>query len=294
LIRTKKPTYFTILALLFTGASLDAQATYDPPTTDTFSQAIAGMSTVNSYTFGTAQGHTITNLQQLASSFNPYGIAGQTVIHTEWERYQAFNTTNFVFTPSSLNLTATIPANGGLFPGGINSGQIWSKATYQPTKNGKNVYAVSVRMKFPSGTGMWPGVWMFSPTAGDLSEVDIVEFLMMHWQNQFDWTGFDHGPGVGSSFYSILTNPWVWHPGSDFSLAFHNFQVIWTPDATYKYFDDKLISAEFFKWTSNKQAQLGVNLAVGSNDSSLPGLMPTSWSEFPSSVQLQSISVWGK
>lgn len=292
-MRTYKITQF-LMAVLLTGKLLSAQSSYDPPTTDTFTQATAGMSTVNIYLFGTAKGNNITNLTQLASSFNPYGISNTTVINSEWERYQPFNSTNFTFSPYSLNLTATIPTNGGLFPGGINSGQIWSKATYQPGKNGKNVYAVTVRMKFPSGTGMWPGVWMFSPTAGDLSEVDIVEFMMMTYQNQYDWTGFDHGPGVGSHFYSILTNPWVWHPGMDFSAGFHNYQVVWTPDATYKYFDDQLILADHFTWTSNKQAQLGVDLACGSNGSSLPGLIPTSLAEFPSAVQIQYIIVQAK
>jgi len=54
-------------------------------------------------------GSTITNLTQLAALFNPYGVAAQTVIHQEWQRYQPFNAQNFVFTPNSLNLTATIP-----------------------------------------------------------------------------------------------------------------------------------------------------------------------------------------
>ncbi len=270
-----------------------AQSSYDPSTTETFTQATAAMSVVNSYTFGTNGGNSITNLQQLSASFNPYGLAGTTVINTEWERYQPFNSTNFVFQPTSLNLTATIPSNGGLFAGGIDSGQIWSQQTYQPGKTGQNVYAMSVRMKFPTGAGMWPGVWMDSQKNGDLSEIDIVEFEIMKYQNQYDWTGFDHGPGVGSAFYSLLTNPWVWDPGTDFSAAFHNYQVVWTPDATFKYFDDQLIYAQYFTWTAPGPANLGVNLAVGSNLASLPGLIPTSLSEFPSALQLESITVWG-
>jgi beta-glucanase (GH16 family) len=251
------------------------------------------MSTVNSYTFGTAAGNNVTNLQQLAASFNPYGIAGTAVINEEWERYQGFNSANFVFQPSSLNLTATIPAYGGLYPGGIYSGQIWSKQTYQPGVSGQQVYAMSVRMKFPNGAGMWPAVWLFSPTGGDGSEVDITEFEIMLYQSQYDWTSFDHGPGSGAVIYSLLTNPWVWEPGLDFSADFHNYQIIWTPDATYKYFDDKLVYAQYYKWTSNQQAQLGVDLAVGSSVSNLPGLTPTSLGEFPSALQLQSITILG-
>jgi beta-glucanase (GH16 family) len=282
------------LALFLSAACLYGRSAVDPPVTNTFTQATGGMSVVNSYTFGTDAGHTITNLQQLSSRFDPYGIAGHTVINNEWERYQPFNPTNFVFTPNSLNLTATLAPKGGLVSGGINSAQIWTKATYQPGASGKNVYAVSVRLKFPGGAGMWPAIWLFSPSAGDGSEIDILEFFVMQTQNQFDWTGNNHGPGAGSTFYSVLTNPWVWHPGYDFSLEFHDYQLVWTPDATYKYVDDKLIRAESFKWTSSQQAQLGVNLAVGSDEPGLTGLIPTSHSEFPATLQLQSITILAK
>jgi beta-glucanase (GH16 family) len=282
--------YLSIITFLSIGMSLEAQnSPYDPPLTQTFSQAVSGWKTLNYHSFGTNAGKTIQNVQQLGQLFNPYGIAGTTVIDQEWQRYQPFNNTNFVFTPNTLNLTATIPSGGGLFPAGINSGQIWSKQTYQPGKNGVNAIGVCILMQFPSGAGMFPALWMFSPVSGDSSEIDIVEFMMMEWQNQYDWVGVNHGPGAGSDIYSLNTNPWVWQPGIDFSAAPHWYSVIWTPDATYKYFDDKLIRASYYTWTSNQQAQLGVNLAVGSNNSGAPGLMPNSLSEFPSALQLQSI-----
>lgn len=284
--------YLTAVVIFFAAQPLLAQSSYDPSTSATFSQATAGMSVVNSFTFGTNAGSNITNLSQLATNFNPYGIAKQTVIHTEWERYQPFNSTNFVFTPSSLNLTATIASGGGLYPGGISSGQIWSKLTFQPGKTGSNVYALSARIKIPSGTGMWPSFWLFSPSAGDASEIDAAEFQMMTYQNQFDWTGNNHGGG-GQTIYSILSNPWTWHPGTDFSAAYHDYQVVWTPDATYKYVDGVLILAQTFQWTSNQPAQVGINLAVGSNDSGNTGLIPNSLSEFPAALQLASLTLWG-
>ena len=55
------------------------------------------MQVVNSYQFGTAGGNNITNLQQLSANFNPYGRPKLIVINQEWERYQPFNSTNFVF-----------------------------------------------------------------------------------------------------------------------------------------------------------------------------------------------------
>jgi hypothetical protein len=150
-------------------------------------------------------------LGQLAESFTPYGIAGTTVIHQEWERYQTFNDRTFVLTPSSLDLTATIPEGGGLFPGGIYSGQIWSKEIYQPGLTGHDVYAFEVRIKIPNGQGMWPAAWLYAlkPGETDGSEIDNPEFFVMQWQNQFDWTGFQHGPSQGAQIYSIKTNQWV-------------------------------------------------------------------------------------
>ncbi|HEY3838800.1 MAG TPA: family 16 glycosylhydrolase [Bryobacteraceae bacterium] len=263
----------------------------------TFEQAIQSFGLVQNYEFGTATGRTVTNLGQLASSFSPYGIAGYSVINEEWERYQVFNPTNFVFTSNSLNITATIPAGGGLFSGGIHSGQIWTSAVYQPGVTGHTVYAFEVRMKVPTGAGMWPAAWFYTKQPGqdDTSEIDNPEFFEMKWQNQFDWTGNQHGPGQAAQLYSIKTNQWVWHPGLNFSADYHDYQTLWTPTAVYKYLDGTLIYAQTFKWTAKGAAQLGVNLAVGSSETtSLPGLEPTSLSEFPAVLSIDHITIWGQ
>jgi len=253
------------------------------------------MQPIRWYAFGTGAGSTITNTTQLAASFSPYGVAGKTVIHQEWERFQPFNAQNHVFTANSLDLTATLPAGGGLFNGGINSGQIWSKESFKPGLNGVHVIGFMARAKIPNGQGAWPGIWWFSPNTQDGSEIDTLEFGIMKWQNQYDWSGFNHGPGVGSDIYSIKTNPWTWHPGLDFSAGYHNYEMIWTPDATYKYFDSQLVYAQHFTWTAaNGGAQFGANLAVGSDESDLPGLQPTSTSEFPMALSLQYITIWAK
>jgi len=276
---------------------VSAQNFIDPSTTATFGQAIQGMSVINDYEFGTGLGKNVTTLQHLSANFNPYGIAGTTVINQEWERYQPFNTKNFVFTENSLNLTATIPNGGGLFSGGIHSGQIWTKQTYTPGRTGYTVYATEVRMQIPAGQGMWPAAWFYTqspePGQNDGSEIDNPEFFNMEWQDQFDWTGFQHGPGVGSQIYSIKTNQWVWHPGLNFSADYHDYQTLWTPDAVYKYVDGTLVYAAFFKWTAAGSAQLGVNLAVGSSEG-LPGLQPTSLAEFPAALSIDHIAIWAK
>jgi hypothetical protein len=268
----------------------------DPSTTETFDQAIATLPVLHNYRFGTEDDRNINCLSSLAKFFDPHGIAGTIVINQEWQIYQLFNPTNFVFTPNTLNLTATIPQGGGLFPGGINSGQIWTKDTFMPGQNGKVVYAFEVRMRAPAGPGMWNSAWLYTKTPGtdDRSEIDNPEFFNMKWQNEFDWTSTLHGPGVGPFLYNIRTNPWTWHPGLNFSADFHDYQTVWTQDAVYAYVDGTLVSAQSFRWTAKGAPQFGINLAIGSGMPSLPGLQPTSASQFPAALQVDHLTIWAQ
>ena len=271
------------------------QSSANPSTSSTFGQATQGMQVLDNYTFGTAYGRTVGSLSALAQSFSPYGIAGKTVFNGEWDKYQPFNSQNFVFTDEALNLTATIPQGGGLFVGGINSAQICTKQTFKPEYTGHNVYAFEVRMKIPSGQGMWPAAWFYTQQPGqdDSSEIDNPEIYVMEWQNQFDWTGFQHGPGQGTDIYSIKSNPYTWHPGLNFAADFHDYQTVWTPTAVYKYVDGTLVYAQNYKWTAPGPAQLLVTLAVGGDATKLPGLQPNSLSEFPSALSVEHVTIWG-
>jgi Glycosyl hydrolases family 16 len=283
-----------LVVLGLCASQMQAQTFTDPAVTATFSQATQGMALYEDFEFGTGSGRNFNNLQRLAAFFSPYGISGLTVINQEWERYQGFNSQNFVFTANTLNLTATIPASGGLFPGGINSGQIWTNEVYQPDVTGHTIYAFEVSMQIPSGPGTWPAAWFYTKVPGenDGSEIDNPEFFVMNTQNDFDWTGFDHGPGMGAQIYSIKTNQWVWQPGINFSAAFHDYQTFWTPNAVYKYVDGTLVYAQSFTWTAKGAPQLGINLAIGSNDPTLAGLKPTSLSQFPCALSIDHIKVW--
>jgi len=148
-------------------------------------------------------------------------------------------------------------------------------------------------MRTPGGPGMWPAAWFYTKQAGvnDDSEIDL-EFFDAQWQNEFDWTGFNHGPAVGTDFYSIMSNQWVWHPGLNFSADYHNYGFIWTPDAIYKYVDGTLIKATWFKWTSGGPAQFGINLAVGFP--AMPGMLPTSTDQFPARLSIDSLWIYQK
>jgi hypothetical protein len=279
--------FVTALALLtVTGTPLFAQ---DPQANQTFDEVVSGMPVIRWYDF--RPGGNSSNLSAVAANFDPYGIAGLSVTHGEWERYQPFNTDNFRFTPNGLDLTATIPYWGGLWPGGINSGQIWSKETFKPGVTGYNTYALLVRMKISHAQGEWSQAWLYTkqPDQADGSEIDNPEFMNSQWQSQYDWTGYDHGPGAGGSIYDNRGNPWVWHPNIDFSADYHDYELVWTPDATYKYVDGQLIYAQKFTWTASGPAQFGVAMAMGADE--IPGLVPTNYGDFPASLSVQYIQV---
>lgn len=276
-------------ALVTLASSMPAQ---DPATNQTFEQVVGGMQPIRWYDF--RAGGNVTNLNALAQYFSPYGIAGTTPTHLEWERYQPFNTDNFRFNPDGLYLTATLPWWGGMWEGGIASGQIWTQEGFKPGATGYNTYAILVRMRIPHIAGEWSQNWLYSRDwwGNDGSEIDNPEFMNSQWQTQYDWTGYDHGPGAGNIFFDRRSNPYTWSPGFDFSSDFQDFELVWTPDATYKYVDGQLILGQQFWWTASSPAQLGTGLAAGSWE--VPGLIPVNWGDFPASMAVQYIGIWGK
>ncbi|MBP3962784.1 glycoside hydrolase family 16 protein [Paenibacillus lignilyticus] len=155
---------------------------------------------------------------------------------------------------------------GGISNGGISSGQIVTKETFYP-RDGKT-YIFQLRAKIPTGAGTWPAFWMYSPggAGSTTSEIDIFEYFNSPTQNTYDWTGFDHGDGVGTDYYSIMTNQWVWHPGfdfaADFAATFHTYTLIWKEGNIQKWVDNTLVKGTNFAWYGPDPEVL-INLAVG-------------------------------
>lgn len=271
----------------------------------TFTDFISGYTLDHDWEFGSDVSRNVNDITDLAVDWVPYGIAGTTPINQSWERYQVppfpgtFNTTNYVFTPTSLELTATIPGGGGLFNGGINSGQINTKTTWNPVTSGKT-YAFEGRMKTPrNSVGMWPAFWLYTKTPGqdDHSEIDFFEIFTMTGENSHNLNMFIHGPNVGSTVYSIpgFGPPCgsCWTPGFDFSYDYHLYQEIWTPTQEYHFIDGQLIVQRNFLYSAVGAAQLIVTLAVGSDDTvGLPGLQPTSLAQFPMKFAIDHIKQW--
>ncbi|MGG1551849.1 DUF7594 domain-containing protein [Paenibacillus ferrarius] len=247
--------------------------------------SLTGYTLYKDYSFGTSRN--VNSLTSLSNSFNAYGIAGTTVINNEWQRYQPINATNHVLTSNTLELTAQ-PDLGGVYDGGISSGQITTKETFYPS-NGKT-YIFQLRAKIPNGTGTWPAFWMYSPggTGSTSSEIDIFEFFNSPTQNQYDWTGYDHGSGVGSNYYNIMTNQWVWHPGTDFSADYHLYTLIWKEGEIQKWVDGTMVKGTNFTW-NGPAPQVLINLAIGGNTNNNPTA-----STFPAKFSLDYFRVYVK
>ncbi|MBM7566618.1 glycoside hydrolase family 16 protein [Paenibacillus sacheonensis] len=247
--------------------------------------SLAGYTLYKDYSFGTSKN--VNSLTALSNSFNAYGIAGTTVINGEWQRYQPINATNHVLTANSLDLTAT-PNLGGVYDGGISSGQITTKETFYPS-NGKT-YIFQLRAKIPNGIGTWPAFWMYSPggTGSTSSEIDIFEFFQSPTQNHYDWTGYDHGSGVGANYYNIMTNQWVWHPGTDFSADYHLYTLVWKEGEIQKWVDGTLVKGTNFDWYG-PAPQVLINLATGGGSNSNPTA-----STFPAKFSLDYFRVYVK
>lgn len=250
---------------------------------------LSGYSVVSDWRFGSGAGRNVADLNALSSTFKPYGIAGTTVINNEWQRYQTFNATNHHLTSDRLELTAATNL-GGFSNGGISSGQITTKDTYLPS--GGKTYVFQLRAKIPRGTGAWPAFWMYSPggSGSTSSEIDIFEFFSSPTQNTTDWTGYDHGDGVGADYHSIMTNQWVWHPGYDFAADYHTYTLVWKEGDIQKWVDNTWVKGTKFTW-KGPAPQLLVNLAMGGSPNSAP---TASGTPMPCVFSVDSLKVYVK
>jgi hypothetical protein len=254
------------------------------PTGSSAGPDLTGFSLSRDYEFGTGAGR---NTSSLSGAFVPFGnLAGQAVINNEWQRYQNFNATNHHITSNRLELTAT-PNLGGVYAGGISSGQIVTKETFYP-RNGKT-YVFALRARIPRGSGDWPAFWLYAASdPHTASEIDIFEFFDSPTQNSYDWTGYDHGDGVGSDYHNIMTNQWVWHPGFDFAADYHTYYLVWKEGDIQKWVDNNWVKGTHFTWNGS-DPQMLINLAIGGD----PNNAPTS-ATFPAVFSIDSFKVYVK
>lgn len=209
--------------------------------------------------------------------------------------------------------TPVSPTAGNLvfFQPPVTSGQMWSKAGYQPGKNGANIIAMELTCTIPtaSAQGAWPAWWMYSRSSEglgfDASEIDMFEFFYGTTSNSSAYTSNIHGGFYNDSggFYKrnssgAGTNQWdsfgFFRPLIDFSLTQHKYQLIWTKDKVYRYVDNVLYISNKFLWSSNCTAQIGFDLACGSflTPFLTTNFYPQTTGQFPFTFKLNEMKIW--
>lgn len=261
----------------------------------------------------------IRTLAALAVEFNPtYTAMGvpRFGANNEWQRFQPFNTRNYVFTTEGLALTANL-APGAVFPPnddtlGIHSGGLESKWS------GQYGYFEAL-VKVPNVRGAWPQFWLIPVNhVQRYPEIDIMEIVVGTGGNggtQHSRRSFHHlhpmsAPHQLPPTYrhpnTIVGSTWrEYWPGGinstsfDYSQGFHKFAVIWEPGRIRHYVDDVLVFDTPFI-----SATMGANTTIGADSGPLfvilnytlggswPGVpVPAS---LPSSFVVKSMKVWQK
>lgn len=143
---------------------------------------------------------------------------------------------------------------------------------------------VEIRVRVPTGQGLWPAFWLLPQTHISRPEIDVMEILghasdIAHMNFHFvDADG--NRQSAGSS--------WT---GPDFSEDWHIFALGWRPDALIWYVDKKEVWR--YEDASNIPSEpmyLLMNLAVGGD---WPGA-PDESTLFPSHYDIDYVRVWKK
>jgi beta-glucanase (GH16 family) len=132
-----------------------------------------------------------------------------------------------------------------------------------------------VRAQFPSGTGLWPAIWLVTPPDRLLSgEIDIVEgfgsrpdiiqstlhpwiaahensqeCVLLYLQGEIDRSFHPHSPCARIPLRAGLAN-------TD-TTRFHEYKVVWSPKRVTWYFD----GVSYYSTTSNVP-QMPMNLVI--------------------------------
>ena len=162
-----------------------------------------------------------------------------------------------VFTDDSLILKARIPPDGGLRPGGIETGMLRAKLPFVP-----GMY-VEMRAKLPHGLGVWPAFWLnpgVEHSDGTFSElpwppeIDIFEFFV--WQGRSRPTNMSSNvqtggkPQLYGNPHDIMTRftGGEYSPGIDFSSSWNVFALDWRQDEPIWMLNGEAIKQTAYKW----------------------------------------------
>lgn len=127
---------------------------------------------------------------------------------------------------------------------------------------------VEARAKLPSGTGVWPAIWMLGSNIDEVGwpgcgEIDILEYVGK--DPGMVYTSLHTPDSHGNTINTRKT------PVADIEDGFHLFAMEWEPDAIRFYTDGELVYTFSPKertpevWPFDQPFYLVINLAIGGN-----------------------------
>ncbi len=104
--------------------------------------------------------------------------------------------------------------------GGIESQH---KHAFHPNDYGGKI-RIEASIKLPKGKGIWPAFWTLPDDGGWPPEIDIIETLGLHPSRIYMSYHFTEA-GAHKGITRTWEAPW------DYSVDFHRYAVVWTPDS---------------------------------------------------------------
>ncbi len=223
--------------------------------------------TVSDWTFGHHRTDaTIHNMEELRDSFHfRYIYDGGRLdgLPTYWSIHRDYpegdGRSLHLFEDNALLLKARVPPNGGLHPGGIESGMLRAKLPVVP-----GMY-VEMRARLPRGLGVWPAFWLNPGVEypnGSFSqlpwppEIDIFEFFV--WQGRarpLVMTGYVQENGDPARYDNpkdLFTrfHKGEYQPGIDFSDSWNVFALDWKEDNPIWLLNGEQIKETHYRWAA--------------------------------------------
>jgi beta-glucanase (GH16 family) len=177
----------------------------------------------------------------------------------EWYRPQ-----NVTVAGGKAQLTATAtPTNGMPYASGL----IQSNGSFNFTYG----YA-EIRVRFPSGAGLWPAFWMIPQNHTWPPEIDVVE------------TRGDKPHLISENVFVTESSVPYFVRGPNFTAGYHTFGVDWEPHSITWYVDG--VPERHINVSINEPMYLVANLAVSGSDP------PTASTSFPATLSIAFIRVY--
>ncbi len=236
--------------------------------------------------------------------------------------------TSVTITPALAGPDVIASGQGIIFSPPVRSGQLWTKFGFNmPGQNGAQCFAMELTAQLPQNAalyngagnvsgaaasgayGAWPAFWLYGNASdgfADVSELDDLEAYNTIVRTMSSLDLNVHTPSLISAPVTFLYNTGKWSsasglytytPGNDFSGSNHKYQLLVTPGMVYYFIDGQMVKARMFNWTSQRPAQIGINLAIGSLAPGLGSnnLFPVANSNFSSMhYDIYELKIWQK